>query len=50
VLLDARRPDLVEQWYAVMRWVRPMDLRNEMQDSGLAGAFGSFAFALATLS
>jgi len=28
VLLDARRPDLVEQWYAVMRCVRPMDLRT----------------------
>jgi hypothetical protein len=28
VLLDGRRPDLVEQWYAVMRCVRPMDLRT----------------------
>jgi hypothetical protein len=28
VLLDARRPDLREQWYAVMRCVRPMDLRT----------------------
>jgi hypothetical protein len=27
VLLDARRPDLREQWYAVMSCVRPMDLR-----------------------
>ena len=27
VLLDARRPDLLEQWYAVMRWVRPPELR-----------------------
>ena len=26
VLLDARRPDLREQWYAVMSCVRPMDL------------------------
>lgn len=23
---DARRPDLVEQWYAIMRCVRSMDL------------------------
>ena len=28
VLLDARRPDLREQWYAVMSCVRPMDLRT----------------------
>jgi len=28
VLLDARRPDLREDWYAVMRRVRPMDLRT----------------------
>ena len=27
VLLDARRPDLREQWYAVMRCVRPPELR-----------------------
>lgn len=27
VLLDARRPDLVESWYAVLRCVRPLDLR-----------------------
>ena len=27
VLLDARRPDLIESWYAVMRAVRPGDLR-----------------------
>lgn len=27
VLLDARRPDLVESWYAVLRCVRPVDLR-----------------------
>lgn len=27
VLLDARRPDLLESWYAVMRAVRPVDLR-----------------------
>jgi hypothetical protein len=26
VLLDARRPDLREQWYTVMSCVRPMDL------------------------
>jgi hypothetical protein len=28
VLLDARRPDLREQWYAVMSCVRSMDLRT----------------------
>jgi hypothetical protein len=27
VMLDARRPDLVEQWYAVMRCVKDADLR-----------------------
>jgi hypothetical protein len=31
VLLDARRPDLVEQWYAVMSCVRPMDLRTRCE-------------------
>jgi|SRR5579884_1414833 len=28
VLLDARRPDLREQWYTVMKCVRSMDLRT----------------------
>ena len=28
VLLDARRPDLIEDWYAVMACVRPTDLRT----------------------
>jgi len=27
VLTDARRPELIEAWYAVMRCVRPVDLR-----------------------
>ena len=27
VLLDARRPDLIESWYAILRCVRPIDLR-----------------------
>ena len=27
VLLDARRPDLLESWYTVMRHIRPMELR-----------------------
>lgn len=27
VMVDARRPDLAEQWHAVMRAVRPVDLR-----------------------
>ena len=31
VLLDARRPDLLEQWYAVMRCVKPAELRTRMK-------------------
>jgi len=31
VLLDARRPDLVEQWYAVMRCIKPAELRTRMK-------------------
>ncbi len=31
VLCDARRPDLVENWYAVMRTVRNCDLRCRLQ-------------------
>ncbi len=27
VLLDTRRPDLVEDWYAILRCIRPVDLR-----------------------
>jgi hypothetical protein len=27
VLVDARRPDLIESWYAVLRCVRPLELR-----------------------
>jgi len=27
VLLDARRPDLVESWYAILRSIRPVELR-----------------------
>ena len=27
MLLDQRRPDLIEQWYGVMRCVRPVALR-----------------------
>jgi hypothetical protein len=27
LLVDARRPDLIESWYAVLRCVRPVDLR-----------------------
>lgn len=27
VLLDARRPDLIERWYAVLRCIRPVELR-----------------------
>jgi hypothetical protein len=28
VLTDARRPELIEAWYAVMKCVRPVDLRT----------------------
>jgi hypothetical protein len=28
VLLDARRPDLLEAWYAVMKCIRPVELRT----------------------
>jgi hypothetical protein len=28
VLLDTRRPDLMEDWYEVMAWVRPTELRT----------------------
>lgn len=31
VLLDARRPDLLEQWYAVMRCVKSAELRTRMK-------------------
>jgi len=31
VLLDARRPDLLEAWYAVMRAVQPIDLRTRLR-------------------
>jgi len=31
VLCDARRPDLIEQWYSVMRAVRSCDLRCRLQ-------------------
>jgi hypothetical protein len=27
VLVDARRPDLIESWYAVLRCIRPVALR-----------------------
>jgi hypothetical protein len=28
VLLDARRPDLIEDWYEILRCIRPSELRN----------------------
>lgn len=31
VLVDARRPDLAEAWYAVMRCVKPVKLRTELR-------------------
>ncbi len=31
VLLDARRPDLKEAWYAVMRCVKPVELRTALR-------------------
>jgi hypothetical protein len=33
VLLDVRRPDLVEAWYAVMRCVKPVELRTKLRMS-----------------
>jgi hypothetical protein len=33
VLVDARRPDLVDQWYAVMSCVKPVDLRTKLKIS-----------------
>jgi len=50
VLVDARRPDLREQWYTVMSCVRPSGSQNEVQGPNLAGALGSFARAFATVS
>jgi len=37
VLLDARRPDLLEQWYRVMQCIRSTTLRNPMQGTHVAG-------------
>ena len=31
VFVDARRPDLIEAWYAVMRCVQPMELRTRLR-------------------
>jgi hypothetical protein len=31
VLVDARRPDLIDAWYAVMRCVRPVELRTQLR-------------------
>lgn len=31
VLVDARRPDLADAWYAVMRSVKPVELRTELR-------------------
>lgn len=33
VLVDARRPDLVDAWYAVMKCVKPVELRTELRIS-----------------
>jgi hypothetical protein len=33
VLVDARRPALVDAWYAVMRCVKPIELRAELRIS-----------------
>jgi hypothetical protein len=33
VLVDARRPDLVDAWYCVMRCVKPVELRTELRIS-----------------
>ncbi|MGP0096039.1 MAG: PGN_0703 family putative restriction endonuclease [Terriglobales bacterium] len=31
VLLDARRPDLVEAWYSVLRCVKPIELKTALR-------------------
>ena len=31
VLIDARRPDLRDAWYAVMRCVKPVELRTKLR-------------------
>ena len=31
VICDARRPDLIDAWYAVLRAIRPYDLRSRLQ-------------------
>jgi hypothetical protein len=33
VLVDARRPDLADAWYAVMKCVKPIELRTELRIS-----------------
>jgi hypothetical protein len=33
ILVDARRPDLVDAWYAVMKCVKPVDLRTRLRIS-----------------
>jgi hypothetical protein len=33
VLVDARRPDLVDAWYAVMKCVKPIELRTKLRIS-----------------
>ena len=33
VLVDARRPDLADAWYAVMKCVKPVELRTELRMS-----------------
>ena len=43
VLCDARRPELVETWYAVMRAVRSFELRCRLKLLDVAGACGSCA-------
>lgn len=33
VLVDARRPDLIDAWYLVMKAVRPVELRTKLRIS-----------------
>jgi hypothetical protein len=33
VLVDRRRPDLIDAWYAVMKCVKPIELRTELRIS-----------------
>jgi len=48
VLIDARRPDLIDAWYAVMRCVKPVELRTELRISTWQEVTDSAPLALRT--